>query len=404
MTPTLGRDPARLYLWWGALNAGVFGGFGVAALLYWVVEAGLEPLELVLLGTALELSIFVAEVPTGVMADTFSRKWSIAASHVVMGVGMILTGMSLGFAPQVIAQIVVGVGFTFQSGADVAWVTDELDDPARIDRLLAAGGRWSLWGGIAGSVVVALLVWATSLSTAIVVAGSAGIALSVLVAVAFSEHRFRRTEGQHFAESKRIFLGGLRLARHDRQLLVVLIAVLVFNIGTEAVDRLFTQRLVDIGLPQNPAPIVWFTAVAVAGSLAGILMLRWAETRVGDDGSPMRFYAAAAALSTVSALLLAATPEIIGGLAAVFLLRGIGLQVAPVMASIRANRRATSEVRATVQSFLGQAEAFGQIGGGVALGVVAQQAGVPPALVVAAAVFGVAAILVLREQPTPQRE
>ena len=37
---------------------------------YFVTEVGMSPLELVLVGTVMELSVFVFEVPTGIVADT----------------------------------------------------------------------------------------------------------------------------------------------------------------------------------------------------------------------------------------------------------------------------------------------------------------------------------------------
>lgn len=389
-------DPAAIYLRWGALNTAVFNGFGLAALLYWVVDAELNPLQLVLLGTALELSVFIGEIPTGVVADTLSRKWSIVISHAVMGVGMILTGLTTAFVPLALAQMVWGVGWTFQSGADVAWITDELDEPERIDRILTAKNRWAIWGGIVGSLAVGLLGWATSLSTALVIAGVMSLVLAVAVAVTFTEHNFSRSDGGHIAESKTIFRNGLRLARNDRQLVRVLAATVMFNSGAEAVDRLFTSRLVDLGLPQSPDPVVWFTAVSIVGALAGIVALHWIESRVEAEGAPSRFYVAAGFLAAVATLLLAAAPEIVSGLTAVFLARGIGMRVVPVVASIWVNQRATSEVRATVQSFLGQAEAVGEVGGGIALGIVAQQLGLSTALVCSASLFALTVLLVRR--------
>ena len=45
--------------------------------IYAVQEVGLNPLQLVLVGTALEASAFLFEVPTGVVADVYSRRLSV---------------------------------------------------------------------------------------------------------------------------------------------------------------------------------------------------------------------------------------------------------------------------------------------------------------------------------------
>ena len=44
-----------------------------------------DPLRLVLLGVALEATIFLFEIPTGVIADSYSRKWSVV-------IGLMMTG------------------------------------------------------------------------------------------------------------------------------------------------------------------------------------------------------------------------------------------------------------------------------------------------------------------------
>jgi hypothetical protein len=62
------------------------------------------------------------------------------------------------------------------------------------------------------------------------------------------------------------------------------------------------------------------------------------------------------------------------------------------------NRRATSDVRATVQSFLGQVESVGEIGGGLALGVLAQATSITVALTFSCALVGSAGLLVFRSR------
>ena len=57
-------------------------GFTVSAV-YFVQEVGLNPLELVLLGTVMEATIFLFEIPTGVIADTYSRRLSLIIGCVV---------------------------------------------------------------------------------------------------------------------------------------------------------------------------------------------------------------------------------------------------------------------------------------------------------------------------------
>src|SRR5215510_4269647 len=59
---------------------------------YQVSTVGLNALQLVLVGTTLEVSAFLFEVPTGVIADVYSRKLSIIIGYLLMGVGFLVEG------------------------------------------------------------------------------------------------------------------------------------------------------------------------------------------------------------------------------------------------------------------------------------------------------------------------
>ena len=86
-------------------------------LVFQVEVIGLEPLQVVLVGTMLELSIFVFEVPTGIVADLHSRRLSAVIGFALVGVGFMLEGIIATFAAAMLAQLVWGIGYTFTSGA-----------------------------------------------------------------------------------------------------------------------------------------------------------------------------------------------------------------------------------------------------------------------------------------------
>ncbi len=61
--------------------------------IYFVEEVGMDPLELVLAGTALEIAYFLFEVPTGVVADTYSRRASVVVAQLSWASHFVLTGL-----------------------------------------------------------------------------------------------------------------------------------------------------------------------------------------------------------------------------------------------------------------------------------------------------------------------
>ena len=70
-------DAVKLYQWL-RVTQGLL--FGIAAALnpvYRIETVGLDAFQLVILGTILEITIFSCEVPTGVVADTVSRRLSV---------------------------------------------------------------------------------------------------------------------------------------------------------------------------------------------------------------------------------------------------------------------------------------------------------------------------------------
>ena len=95
------------------------------ASVYRIEVVELDPLRLVLLGTALEVAVLIFEVPTGVLADTYGRRRSVIMGFLLMGSGFALEGAIPTFAAVLAAQAVWGVGYTFISGALEAWIADE---------------------------------------------------------------------------------------------------------------------------------------------------------------------------------------------------------------------------------------------------------------------------------------
>ena len=105
-----------------------FGVVFIANTLYYVTVVKLSPLELVLVGTALEAAIFLFEVPTGVVADVISRRLSVMIGCGLIGCGFLLEGCLPSFAAIMTAAVIWGIGITFTSGATQAWLSDEIGE------------------------------------------------------------------------------------------------------------------------------------------------------------------------------------------------------------------------------------------------------------------------------------
>ncbi len=176
--------------------------------IYYVTEVGMSPLQLVLCGTAMELAIFLFEVPTGVVADIVSRRLSIIVSFAVIGFAAVLFGV-LTSAPLIIAAYALwGIGYTFQSGAYEAWIADEVGGE-RLTRVLLRGAQASNVGAL-GGIAIGTAIGVFDLRAGIVAGGVGVILLAGFLAFTMPETGFR----PHRAEDGRDRPSG---ARRDGQ-------------------------------------------------------------------------------------------------------------------------------------------------------------------------------------------
>lgn len=390
------------FLRWTCLRAALSRGYWLTTALYLVVVAHLAPFQLVLIGVFQGITVVIAEVPAGVLADAVSRRLSLVVGHIVMGIGMAMAGLVTAFPLLVVSQCLWGLGWAFSSGADVAWLTDELDRPDLIDRVLVAQARWDLTGTSIGIVSFGVLAWVTTLSTAIVVSGVSMVMLGVVAVARWPETGFVPAEaGQRWRQSSSILRRGLSLARVDRVVFVVLVATLLVNGSAEAYGRLLENRLVTLGMPTRPDPIVWFAAISLVGVALGAVVLRFVEARIDGERVAERTYAYSCVVGVVGVLLFAHAPDTATAVAGVLLVSGIALPVIRTAGVVWVNRRATSAVRATVHSLLSLAEHAGEIIFGLLLALVARLASTTVALTGSALLLGCAAVLVTTTRRDP---
>ena len=77
--------------------------------LYRVQTVGLDPLQLVLVGTILEVTCFVFEIPTGVVADVYSRRLSVVIGVLMVVIALVPAVGRLG-SKRFLAPVYMGVG------------------------------------------------------------------------------------------------------------------------------------------------------------------------------------------------------------------------------------------------------------------------------------------------------
>ncbi len=64
------------------------------SMVYQIETIKMTPFELVLVGTMMEVVAFLCQVPTGALADLYSRKFAVIIGYLLMGLSYLLQGYS----------------------------------------------------------------------------------------------------------------------------------------------------------------------------------------------------------------------------------------------------------------------------------------------------------------------
>jgi len=211
--------------------------------------------------------------------------------------------------------------------------------------------------------------------------------------VVFTGRNFSPAAHNRLGVALAVFRRGIDLARRDHEILLVLAATFLVN-AAFMVNRLFPKQLVSLGFPYNP--VLWYAALLIVSSGVGFLALHFVEARVDAVGAARRFYALACLIGTAGLLVLAAAPIALVGGVGVLLAKGIADSVTRPISVIWVNRRTPSDVRATLHSFLSQAESVGEVSGGLVLAGIAQASGVAWTIAAAAGLIGITGLIVTR--------
>ncbi len=333
-------------------------GYWFVASLYLVLDAHLSALQLVTIGVVQSIISGLFEVPAGVVADTFSRKWSLVFAHLLMGAAIVFTGSVTSFPALVASQALWGIAWTFASGSDIAWITDELACSSQIDRVLISAARAKSVGAAFGIVVFGSLATSASRSTAIVATG-VGIFLLGLLVTRIPEVGFVRPTRTRLG-SLAIFREGLSLARTDRVLIVAFVATMLSVGGAgEGFNRMYAKQLTLVGFPNDHTTMLWFGLLNLATLTGGAIALHLVEGKIMEPDTAQRAFGWSCILAAGGVTLLAvASGVFLASVGAV--LTGIALLVARAVSGVWVNRRVSSDIRATVHSLLQQVEYAGE--------------------------------------------
>lgn len=362
-----------------------------ASQLYRVQTVGLDPLQLVLVGTTLEATAFLFEIPTGVVADVYSRRLSVIIGTFLFGLGFLVEGMFPIFTVVLISQVIWGLGWTFISGAHVAWITDEIGTE-NVGPVLLRSSQLAEIGNVIG-IPFFILLANINYQIPIIVGGILFLALGIFRLGTMTEEGFAPTPKEERETWKTMWettQQGFRLTRNRPELWAYVGIAIFIGLYSEGYDRLSEKQFIDNfrfpALPWGGDPIVsWFAIMRVVSmplTLGATELIRRQKDAL-KNYKVVRLLQGIYGGIVVGLLVFAWTNNFYTAVIATLAIDTLRGTTFPVTTTWL-NQFIDSKVRATVLSMISQVDAVGQMAGGPVVGIIGNLRSIRAALTTSA--------------------
>jgi len=360
-----------------------------------LLDAGLSIAEVFFANAAFSVGTVLFEIPTGVVADTVGRRASFLLSVVVLAASTLayvaLAQVGAGVVAFAAVSVLLGLGYTFYSGAMEAWLVDGvrgLGYEGAMDRVFATsamiGGAATLIGTVGGG-----LLGQIELALPFVVRSGLLIVLFALAYFGMHDIGFEPKALSLRSvptEANTVAAAGLRFGWSNRPLRWIMVAGAVqsgvFMWAWYAWQPYFLEIL--------ERDAVWVAGVVAAllslAMMAGSALVRFVTRFCRRRTTILLWTAAAFSITSIGVGWATGFPLALG-----FLVLGsvaMGLQM-PVRQTL-IHAMVPSAQRATVVSFDSMVGGVGAVGGQAGLGVLAERQSYSVAYVAGGAITAVA--------------
>jgi MFS family permease len=366
----------RGYFVYAALKGFSFGLVTAMWVIYLQRQHGVSLTEVTLIDVAFWIAAALGEIPTGIVADSFGRKASLAAGAALMGVSLI----AWTFAPTVplimAAYMFLAVGATFLSGAEEAFFYESL-------QIMGRGGDYTRLVGRVSAVSLACialgnlasgLVASIDLRLPFIIAGL-DLLVMLGIVLTFKEPRSDAKSGGQGRKSYREVLqqsAAIMRARPNLRFSMFYLALVPMT--AVVMETVFLQpQAVALGVP-----IAGIGMVVMAVQLTNMAGSTWSDRIKRHFGEARVLYAAPAFI--VSSLFLLAALQVFPALLFVAVIGFVTAVLRPLVLS-RIQKEVPDDIRATILSMQSLVFTILVAIGEPMMGFVADQSGLPAAYV-----------------------
>ena len=360
-----------------------------------LLDAVLSFFEVFLANAAFSAGMVLFEVPTGVVADTLGRRVSFLLSLVVLAVTTLLyvalAEVDAGVVAFAVVSVLMGLGFTFYSGAMEAWLVDALAVTGHhgpLDGIFARGqqitGAAMLVGTVGGGLLGQIDLSLPYLVRSGLLVAVFGIAYAVMHDVGFTPRRV--TVAELPSAVARNARDGVAYGWAQRPLRLLMLASF-FQLGF-SMWAFYASQPYMLDLLGSDA--VWIAGLVTAGiALSTIAGNQLVEVLSRRCGRRTTLLLGAATVETGAAVALGLVSSFWLALPALLLIMGASGVTSPVRQAYL-HQVVPSDKRATVVSFDSMISNTGGVGGQVGLGALGESRSVGAAFVAGGIVTGLA--------------
>ena len=323
-----------------------FSGWLILAIyvIYLQQERGLTLTQVGLMDGIFWITMTFSEVPTGIVADRFSRKLSLIIGTILSSLGFLLYGLAPSFYLLVLANIIWGIGITFKSGANEALLYESLRLISRENEYTKITGRaMAIRHSMVAASVIGGLLASTNLASPFIV-GAVLQASSLLILFTLKEPKKESKDAIVTRMSYGAILGrSLQLMRDRPRLLYAVLYLTVIPTAWFVVGVFFLQpKAISLGVP---IALIGVVVMAVNGtSVAGSLL----AAKVGKFFGEKRVLYGVPLTLTICLILIGSIQTVLI-LTVIAALSFLAVLIEPLVKNIIQNE-VSNEIRATVLS------------------------------------------------------
>lgn len=224
-----------------------------------LIAKGLSFTEIMVLQSIYSAGIVLFEVPTGAIADKFSRKISLLLGAILVALGLIIYIVGNHFYIFILAELTFALGFTLKSGADSALIYDSLKadgNEKEFQKIEGKARSYSFYAQAVGSIIAGFVYEVNIFLPLIISIGFMGI--TAVIALSFKEVPVEGKVGKYgIAYAVQIIESGKYILNHGKIKAIIVFST-VFFVFYRTGFWLFQPYMESVDIPVKYFGVVFF--------------------------------------------------------------------------------------------------------------------------------------------------